>query len=117
MDLRHHTVQSKNLTEILDEGAVIVSSSSRHTIGNMQRMLGKKVIARYEKKLEYYNLSGWTIGKFRERGFPLSAHSDFNGLLDFAKQVNPRVAYCFTENGRTLSKHLSDNGIHAVPLE
>ena len=117
VDLRHHTVQSKNLTEILDEGAVIVSSSSRHTIGNMQRMLGKKVIARYEKKLEYYNLSGWTIGKFRERGFPLSAHSDFNGLLDFAKQVNPRVAYCFTENGRTLSKHLSDNGIHAVPLE
>jgi putative mRNA 3-end processing factor len=117
VDLRHHTVQSKNLTEILDEGAVVVSSSSRHTIGNMQRMLGKKVFARYEKKLEYFNLSGWTIGKFRERGFPLSAHSDFNGLLNFAKEVNPRVAYCFTENGRTLSKHLSDNGIHAVPLE
>ncbi|MGD9397326.1 MAG: MBL fold metallo-hydrolase [Candidatus Thorarchaeota archaeon] len=117
VDLRHHTVQSKNLTEILDEGAVIISSSSRHTIGNMQRMLGRKIFARYEKKLEYFNLSGWTIGKFRERGFPLSAHSDFNGLLNFAKEVNPRVAYCFTENGRTLSKHLSDNGIHAVPLE
>ncbi len=117
VDLRHYTVQSKNLAEILDEGAVIVSSSSRHTVGNMQRMLGKKVFSRIEKKFEYYNLSGWTIGKFRERGFPLSAHSDFNGLLNFAKQVNPRVAYCFTENGRTLSKHLSDNGIHAVPLE
>jgi hypothetical protein len=47
----------------------------------------------------------------------LSAHTDFNGLLNFAQEVKPRIAYCFTENGRTLSKHLSDNGIHAVPLE
>ncbi|MFX1606818.1 MAG: hypothetical protein ACFFDD_13070, partial [Promethearchaeota archaeon] len=117
VDLRHHTVLSKNLVEILDEGAVIVSSSSRHTVDNLQRILGKKVFAQYEGRLEYFNLSGWTLGKFRERGFPLSAHSDFNGLLTFAKAVNPRVAYCFTENGRTLSKHLSDNGIHAVPLE
>jgi len=117
VDLRHYTVHSKNLAQILDEAAVIVSSSSRHTVGNMQRMLGKKVFARYENKLEYFNLSGWTMGKFRERGFPLSAHSDFKGLLNFAREVNPRVAYCFTENGRTLSKHLSENGIHAVPLE
>ncbi|OLS27137.1 MAG: hypothetical protein ThorAB25_20500 [Candidatus Thorarchaeota archaeon AB_25] len=117
IDLRHHSAQSEQLTDLLDEGAVIVSSSSRHTVGNMQRTLGQNEFARYETKLEYFNLSGWTIGKFRERGFPLSAHSDFKGLLNFAKGVNPRVAYCFTENGRTLSKHLSDNGIHAVPLE
>ena len=83
----------------------------------MQRTIGKKVFAKYEAKLEYFNLSGWTIGKFRERGFPLSAHTDFEGLINFAKDVNPRVAYCFTENGRILSKHLSDNGINAVPLE
>ncbi len=117
VDLRHHSVQSENLAEILDEGAVIVSSSSRHTIDNMQRSLGKSVFAQYETNLEYFNLSGWTVGKFRERGFPLSAHSDFDGLLNFAKEVRPRVAYCFTENGRTLSKHLSDIDIHAVPLE
>jgi putative mRNA 3-end processing factor len=117
IDLRHNKIQDHKLTEILDEGAVIVSSSSRHTIHNMQRTLGKKVFARYEAKLEYFNLSGWTIGKFRERGFPLSAHTDFEGLINFAKDVNPRVAYCFTENGRVLSKHLSDNGINAVPLE
>lgn len=116
-DLQHQTLQSQNLTKSLDEGAVIVSSSSRHTIDNLKRTLGNKVFAQYETKLEYFNLSGWTLGKFRERGFPLSAHSDFNGLLKFASDVNPRVAYCFTENGRTLSKHLSDNGIHAVPLE
>jgi len=117
VDLRHHRIQSDNLGELLDEGAVIVSSSSRHTIHNLQSALGQSVFAKYEAKLEYFNLSGWTIGKFRERGFPLSAHTDFQGLIDFAKDVNPRVAYCFTENGRVLSKHLSENGIHAVPLE
>ena len=117
VDLRHHHIHDRNLAEILDQGAVIVSSSSRHTIHNLQRTLGKSTFAKYDSKLEYFNLSGWTIGKFRERGFPLSAHSDFNGLVEFAQQVKPRVAYCFTENGRILSKHLSDNGIHSVPLE
>jgi len=117
VDLRYYSIQSENITEILDEGAVIVSSSSRHTVDNMQRTLGKNVFSQYETKMEHYNLSGWTIGKFRQRGFPLSAHSDFQGLLKFAQDVKPRMAYCFTENGRTLSKHLSENGIHAVPLE
>ena len=117
VDLRHHTLLYKNLMEILDEGAVIVSSSSRHTNNNLRRTLGARVFEKYEKKLEYFNLSGWTMGKFRQRGFPLSAHSDFNGLVNFAKEVSPRVAYCFTENGRVLSKHLSDSGINAVPLE
>jgi putative mRNA 3-end processing factor len=117
VDLRHHTIQSNSLKDVLDQGAVIVSSSSRHTADNIRRALGKTTFAKYEEKLEYFNLSGWTVGKFRERGFPLSAHSDFNGLVEFAKAVKPRVAYCFTENGRTLSKHLSESGIHAVPLE
>ena len=117
VELRHYKVQSNNLNEVLNQGAVIVSSSSRHTINNLRRALGKKIFAKYEPKFEFFTLSGWTIGKFRERGFPLSAHSDFNGLLSFAEEVNPRVAYCFTENGRVLSKHLSDNSIHAVPLE
>ena len=116
VDLRNFTIHDTNLAKVLDEGAVIVSSSYRHTMNNMKRSLGK-VFNSYEPKMEYFNLSGWTIGKFRERGFPLSAHSDFKGLLDFAEKVNPRVAYCFTDNGRTLSKHLSDNGINAVPIE
>ncbi|MFW9838468.1 MAG: hypothetical protein ACFFE7_13185, partial [Candidatus Thorarchaeota archaeon] len=116
VDLKHHAVYSHNLTEVLEEGAVIVTSSFRHTVDNMKRNIGSK-FTKYESKLEYFNLSGWTVGKFRERGFPLSAHSDYNGLIDFATEVNPRVAYCFTENGRILSKHLSESGINAVPLE
>jgi putative mRNA 3-end processing factor len=116
VDLRSFTIHDTNLAKTLDEGAVIVSSSYRYTINNMKRNLGE-AFNRYEPKMEYFNLSGWTIGKFREKGFPLSAHSDFKGLLDFAEKVNPRIAYCFTDNGRTLSKHLSDIGINAVPIE
>jgi hypothetical protein len=83
----------------------------------MKKLFGNNTFSKFESRFEYYDLSGWSVGKFRRRGFPLSAHSDFNGLVEFAKSVKPRIAYCFTENGRTLSKHLSENGIHSVPLE
>ena len=117
VDLRHLSLRSSDTTGALKDGAVIVSSSSRHTINNMKKLFGEKTFSKIDSRLEYYDLSGWAIGKFRRRGFPLSAHSDFNGLLSFAESVKPRVAYCFTENGRTLSKHLSERGIHSVPLE
>ncbi len=117
VDLRHLSLWSTETTSALDEGAAIVSSSSRHTMNNMKKLYGEKQLIKLESKMELFDLSGWTIGKFRRQGFPLSAHSDFKGLLSFAVSVKPRVAYCFTENGRTLSKHLSENGIHSVPLE
>lgn len=117
IDLRHLTLRSSGTTGALEDGAVIVSSSSRHTAHSMRKLFGERTFSKVESKLEYYDLSGWAVGKFRRRGFPLSAHSDFNGLLGFAESVNPKVVYCFTENGRTLSKHLSEKGIHSVPLE
>ena len=117
VDLRHLTLRAPETTDALKDGVVIVSSSSRHTINSMKKLYGEKAFSKIESRLEYYDLSGWTLGKFRRRGFPLSAHSDYKGLVEFAKSVNPRVAYCFTENGRTLSKHLSENGVNAVPLE
>ncbi|MDH4213917.1 MAG: MBL fold metallo-hydrolase [Candidatus Thorarchaeota archaeon] len=117
VDLRYHTMRSANVSDALESGAVIVSSSFRHTIDLARHHLEKRSIERLEQKTEGFNLSGWTAGKYAERGFPLSAHSDFEGLLNFAKTVNPRVAYVFTENARPFSKHLSDIGINAVPLE
>ncbi|MFW9794841.1 MAG: MBL fold metallo-hydrolase [Candidatus Thorarchaeota archaeon] len=117
INLRHLSLRSADTARVLEEGAVIVSSSSRHTLNSMRNLYGQRTFTQIESKLEYFDLSGWTVGKFRRQGFPLSAHTDFQGLLSFAKSVNPRVAYCFTENGRTLSKHLSENGIHSVPLE
>jgi Cft2 family RNA processing exonuclease len=115
--LKHFTLKSPNITGILKEGAVIVSSSLKHTIFSARKHLDEKAVEQLEKRSESYNLSGWSIGKFAERGFPLSAHSDFNGLLSFAREVSPRVAYVFTNNAGIFSKHLSDIGINAVPLE
>ncbi|MGY5860152.1 MAG: MBL fold metallo-hydrolase [Candidatus Thorarchaeota archaeon] len=117
VDLRHLTLSSPGVTDYLEGGAVIVSSSIRHTLNNIRKRFDKKVANKFEEKMERYSLSGWTLGKFRERGFPLSAHSDFNGLIEFAKAVNPRITYVFTGNASEFSEHLSKEGINAVPLE
>ncbi|MGY5879588.1 MAG: MBL fold metallo-hydrolase [Candidatus Thorarchaeota archaeon] len=117
VDLRHYSLNSPGMSDILEEGAVVVSSSIRHTLNNIRKTGDKKTLRNLEEKMERYSLSGWTLGKFRERGFPLSAHTDFNGLIEFAKAVNPKVAYVFTGNALEFSEHLSDEGINAVPLE
>ena len=117
VDLRNYSLRSQEISEMLRSGAVVVSSSIQHTIRNLQRILDKSTANYFESNMEVYSLSGWTLGKFRERGFPLSAHSDFNGLLSFAKEVNPRVVYVFTNNAKEFSSHLSEQGINAVPLE
>ena len=117
VDLRHSTLSSPGVSEILDEGGVVVSSSIQHTLHNIRKRIDKKTAKNLEEKMERYSLSGWTLGRFRERGFPLSAHTDFKGLIDFAKAVNPRITYVFTGNASEFSKHLSNEGINAVPLE
>ena len=115
--LRAAPLRTERTRNIMTDGGVIVSSSPSHTIRGLMQYLRMKSRSHLEDRLERYSLSGWTIGRFREPGFPLSAHSDFNGLVRFAQEVNPRIAHCFTENGLTLSNHLSEVGIDAVPLE
>ena len=117
VDLRHHTLNSVGISDLLESGSVVVSASIRHTLNNIRRICDNETVQNFEQKMEKYSLSGWTLGKFRERGFPLSAHTDFNGLIEFAKAVNPRVAYVFTGSASELSEHLSAEGINAVPLE
>ncbi|MHA1136229.1 MAG: MBL fold metallo-hydrolase [Candidatus Thorarchaeota archaeon] len=117
VDLRHYTLSAPGVSDILEEGAVVVSSSIRHTLHNIRKGIGNETAKNLEDKMERYSLSGWTLGKFRERGFPLSAHTDFNGLVDFTKAVNPRITYVFTGNASEFSEHLAKEGINAVPLE
>ena len=117
VSLKHYTMKSVNVPEALESGAVVVTSSLRNTLATARHQLDKKSIDRLEQNTDTFNLSGWTLGRFAERGFPLSAHSDFQGLLDFAKSVDPRVAYVFTDRAGVFSKHLSDSGINAVALE
>ena len=115
--LKHYKLESSRIKEFLEQGYPIVSASPIHTRLNIRRMLGKEFSHSIDSKLKQFWLSGWTIGRFAPKGFPLSAHSDFSRLVEFTKQVNPRIVYCFTDNARAFSAHLSDLEINAIPLE
>ncbi|TFG11962.1 hypothetical protein EU537_10825 [Candidatus Thorarchaeota archaeon] len=101
----------------LPDQIAVVSSSPKHTRAALIRGSKRNDENARPPEMREYNLSGWTLLEYKNRGFPLSAHSDFPHLLRFAKAVNPRVVYCFTGNARILARHLDKGGINAVPLE
>ncbi|MGY5854499.1 MAG: MBL fold metallo-hydrolase [Candidatus Thorarchaeota archaeon] len=117
VQLTQTPMSTSNLQELLDDRCVIISSSPKHTRISMQQKLGQTLSREIERRFEVFSLTGWTLGKYGQKGFPLSAHSDFPGLLAFASAVNPRIAYCFTSNAGQFSGTLSGLGINAVPLE
>ncbi len=116
-ELRYISLESKDVRSFLQQGCAIVTSAPRHTISNIRKNVGASFAKDLERRKENYNLSGWTLGEYRNGGFPLSAHTDFPNLLDFAEKVNPRIVYCFTSNAGVLSGYLSRKGINSVPLE
>jgi len=115
--IQHRSMDDLDKTNLLEEGGIIVSASTHHTLTKLQRVLHVRSRGDIENHVDSYSLSGWTLGRYSVKGFPLSAHTDFQGLLDFAKGVQPRLAYCFTSNASVLSRHLKEQGIQAVPLE
>ncbi|MFX1542847.1 MAG: MBL fold metallo-hydrolase [Promethearchaeota archaeon] len=116
-DLRHTSLRHRDAKNLLSDGCAIVSSSFHHTRHNIRTVLGNSAANDIINRMEHYSLSGWTLGDSTKTGFPLSAHSDFKGLMSFAKKVNPRVVYCYTGNASHFSGHLVDDGLNAVPLE
>ncbi len=114
--LEHVSMRSGNIRELLEKGCAIVSAHPDHTMRNLEKKVGSTFVKRLRNRISEYNLSGWTLEK-AGTGFPLSAHSDFNGLIEFAKEVNPRVAYCFTGHATKFAGYLAEEGINAVPLE
>jgi putative mRNA 3-end processing factor len=116
-DLRHTSLIHRDAKHLLSDGCAIVSSSFHHTRKNIRSAIGNTAANDIINRMDHYSLSGWTLGDSSKTGFPLSAHSDFNGLMRFAKRVNPRVVYCFTGNASHFSGHLVDDGLNAVPLE
>ncbi|MHA1909791.1 MAG: hypothetical protein ACW98Y_21015, partial [Candidatus Thorarchaeota archaeon] len=116
-DLLYMSVESPDVKAVLKEGCAIVSSHPKHTMTHVKRNVGDSYQRDLSRRMERYNLSGWTLGAYKNGGFPLSAHTDFPNLLSFAETVNPKMVYCFTRNAEILSRHLSKKGINAVPLE
>ena len=115
--MNHYTLESRSVKDLLEQGNPIVSSSPVHTRLAIRRIFGKEYADSFDGKSKQFWLSGWTLGRFAPKGFPLSAHSDFRGLTEFVKKVNPRIVYCFTDNAHTFSAHLSELEINAIPLE
>ncbi|MHA2190687.1 MAG: MBL fold metallo-hydrolase [Candidatus Thorarchaeota archaeon] len=116
-DLRHLRMGSSRAMTALQEGCVIITSSPRHTMNNIRHAYGSKFTSMLVKNIYNFNLSGWTLTEIGGNGFPLSAHTDFPNLIEFARAVQPRMVYCFTRNAQVFSKHLSQSGMNAVPLE
>ncbi len=105
------------LAPLLENKCAVVSSSPKYTKQSLRKNIGRTKSKEIEARFEEYSLSGWTLGKYSVRGYPLSAHSDFPGLASFVNSVKPRMVYCFTDNANTFSGYLMGNGINAVPLE
>ncbi len=117
LNLVYNPLDSRTTRQLFERGCVVVSSSNRHTFYNLSRLMGPRFARHIEDLSVDYNLSGWTLSQYGNGGLPLSAHTDYPGLIDFAKKVNPVITYCFTENGHVLAEALSQEGIVAVPLE
>jgi len=117
VDLRHLSLRSRGARDQIEDGCAIVASSRRHMMKGIQTEYGHSYARDLEARMDHFSLSGWTLGEAGNRGFPLSAHTDFPGLIDFAKKVKPRMVYTFTSNAMTLSTHLTEKGFNAVPLE
>ncbi|MFW9918523.1 MAG: MBL fold metallo-hydrolase [Candidatus Thorarchaeota archaeon] len=117
IELRYANLEDVEVKTTLKQGCAIVTSAPRHAISNVRKMIGPSFAKDLERRKQNYNLSGWTLGEYRNGGFPLSAHTDFPNLLEFAEKVNPRIVYCFTSNAGVFSGYLIQKGISAVPLE
>ncbi len=102
---------------VLERDYAIVSSSVSNTFASLTRILGEEKANEIKGMTSTFNLSGWTLREFNSSGFPLSAHSDFPGLMEFTEAVSPRIVYCFAGNARRFSNELARDGVNAVPLE
>ncbi|MCF2137023.1 MAG: MBL fold metallo-hydrolase [Candidatus Thorarchaeota archaeon] len=110
-------LDSQEAKHLFEAGCVVVSSSNRHMFYNLAKLMGSHLAKQIEATTEDFNLSGWTLSQYGKGGLPLSAHTDYPGLIKFAKAVSPVITYCFTENGRVMADGLSKEGLAAIPLE
>ncbi len=115
--ISYTSLKSNDARRALREGCAIVSSAPRFIPSNVRKLVGSSYVRDLDRRKRNYNLSGWTLGEFKNGGFPLSAHTDFPHLIKFAKSVNPKIVYCFTGNAGVLSEYLNQQGINAIPLE
>ncbi|RDE12338.1 MAG: hypothetical protein C4K47_08335 [Candidatus Thorarchaeota archaeon] len=115
--LTYTPIERARQAGVLERDYAIVSSSVSNTFASLARILGEQTANEIRNMTSSFNLSGWALRELNNSGFPLSAHSDFPGLMDFVQAVNPRIVYCFAGNARRFCGELAHAGVSAVPLE
>jgi putative mRNA 3-end processing factor len=93
------------------ENRVLIMPSSARRARQLEKIKNKRTMY----------LSGWAVdagAKFRlgvDEALPLSDHADFNGLIEYVRQVNPHKV--FTTHGPAgFARHLRTLGYQAEPL-
>ena len=96
--------------EPVEQRVLILPSSARRT-RQVEKIANKRTLY----------LSGWGIdanAKFRfgvDEALPLSDHADFNGLIEYARRVNPQKIFT-THGPADFARHLRGHGYDAEPL-
>ena len=111
--LDYQVIGSDEAKELMKGRYTAICTPSRDIRFNLKRA-GKLL----NKKTSVVYATGWAIernlGYMADRAFPLSDHCDFNELVEFVQQVNPKKVICrygFTEE---FASHLRGLGYDAV---
>jgi Cft2 family RNA processing exonuclease len=77
----------------------------------LAKAYGKSV---YTAQATGWAMAGWGFG---DRTFPLSDHADFEDILKYVSQSNPRRIFCCHGNERKLARILKEKGYDALPVK
>ncbi len=117
--LRLTPLSAIDSVNMLAEGCAIVMSSRGAMYEQLRRQFGDTCAADVENRSTEISLTGWALHGLwgrGQKGIPLSAHSDFPGLVSFVTSVRPRIVYTFTDNGQCFAAYMAERGINTVPI-
>ncbi|MFQ5865686.1 MAG: MBL fold metallo-hydrolase RNA specificity domain-containing protein [bacterium] len=123
----HRTIAQ--LAEIYEEFEIMFGDWEKHSKDRVDgkvliippRAVRTRMIKRIPKKKTVF-LSGWAVHpgtKYRygvDEALPLSDHADFEGLLEYARRVNPKKIYT-THGFEEFAIYLKQVGFDAEPLQ
>ncbi|MDW7985643.1 MAG: MBL fold metallo-hydrolase [Nitrososphaerota archaeon] len=104
--LEYLSINSIEGLEVLRHGECVYVSSFRDELPS-------------RKKTRWAVATGWAI-RYRyssyDMAFPLSGHSDYDGLIKYVEESSPKQVYTIHGFAKEFSRHLVRRGIRASPL-
>ncbi|MEN2974014.1 MAG: MBL fold metallo-hydrolase [Candidatus Caldarchaeales archaeon] len=104
--LEYIIINSLEGLELLKHGDCVYVSSSREDLPT-------------KRNIRWAVATGWAL-RYRynsyDMAFPLSGHSDYDGLIKYVEESCPKQVYTFHGYAKTFSQHLTRKGISSKPL-